>query len=50
MGLSPEIRFGFAYGLASGVFFWMFGKTLRKQECAIVLGKPGEKRKHCKVS
>jgi len=56
MGLSPETRFGFTYGSASGVFVCTFGKTLRMQECAIVFGivqlsgKLGEKWKYWKVS
>jgi len=50
MSLSPETRFDFAYGSVYGIRFgfrstvrlrgfdWTFGKALRMQECAIVLG------------
>jgi len=44
IGLSLKIRFGFRHGfvfrdlLRFWTFVWTFGKALRMQECAIVLG------------
>ena len=56
MGLSSETRFGFGYT----VWLWTFGLCIRESianagthdsfSIVQLSGKPGEKRKYCKIS